>query len=486
MSGSHISELPDGWSHAPLGKIVEFTKRPRGLDTSGNVPFLPMALISEGGAEVREFETRRAPKSGTYFEEGDFLLARITPCFENGKQAIVRDVPGGFGLATTEVYPMRSPVVSAHFLALFFRWPSIHGELVRHMEGATGRMRLPIEALRDLSIPIPPRPEQDRIVDALGDRMAEIDGGVEALDQAEQALGRFHAAVLTATVTGRLTPPAGQGDSTNLISTILEERLASWERDQLAGFAEKGKVPKSDEWKKRYKPAAEPDPPNVPIPESWDWATVDQLATRVQYGTSAKTNEREDDGVPVLRMGNLNDGRLRLDSLKYLPADHPEFPGLLLQDGDVLFNRTNSPELVGKAAVFRGELEPCSFASYLIRVQLSEHYRPELLGYFLTSTLGRRWVRSVVSQQVGQANVNGTKLKHLTIPVPPLDAQAEICEVAEEQFRIIETARSGIAEARTEAKMLRDALLREAFVGRLIRQDPADEPAAELLGRVRA
>ncbi|MBU6326091.1 MAG: hypothetical protein KGQ89_00535, partial [Verrucomicrobia bacterium] len=87
------------------------------------------------------------------------------------------------------------------------------------------------------------------------------------------------------------------------------------------------------------------------LPVGWEWKSVGEMVDEMQYGTSAKTSE-DSTGVPVLRMGNIKDGSLVLDSLKYLPANHEEFPALLLQDGDILFNRTNSAELVGKSAVY--------------------------------------------------------------------------------------------------------------------------------------
>ena len=154
------------------------------------------------------------------------------------------------------------------------------------------------------------------------------------------------------------------------------------------------------------------------LPSGWSWATVEDVSDAIDYGTSAKTHEGPE-GVPVLRMGNIAGGQLQLDDLKFLPATHDEFPKLLLHSGDVLFNRTNSPELVGKTAVYSGHPTPCSFASYLLRIKLVG-YEPKLLSSYINSSHGRAWVASAVSQQVGQANVNSTKLKAFRIPVPPL------------------------------------------------------------------
>jgi type I restriction enzyme, S subunit len=122
-----------------------------------------------------------------------------------------------------------------------------------------------------------------------------------------------------------------------------------------------------------------------------------------------------------MRMGNIQNGQLVADSLKFLPMEHEEFPELLLKPGDLLFNRTNSFELVGKTAVYSGTPERCSFASYLIRVRFLGEILPEFVGYVINSVYGREWISSVVSQQVVQANVNGTKLKAFSVPLSSLE-----------------------------------------------------------------
>lgn len=326
------------------------------------------------------------------------------------------------------------------------------------------------KTVADLALPCPTPDEQERIVALLDARVAELGRGLGELSRAEVGIDLFRVAILAAVVSGKLGPSEGRGSAEASIEAVLAERRSHWEESQLEVFRARGKVPSDDAWKQKYKEPAAPTPwPGIELPDSWAWASVDQLALEVQYGSSAKTSE-DPTGIPVLRMGNLLGGRLDTEQLKFLPADHQEFPGLYLNEGDVLFNRTNSPELVGKAAVYKGDPGPCSFASYLIRVRLSRHYRPELLVYFLSSGLGRAWVRAVVSQQVGQANVNGTKLKHLTVPVPPVEAQAEICRLAEAQLLAISETVRTIAQARIEAEVLRKAILRRAVRGELVNE----------------
>ncbi|MCZ0936801.1 MAG: restriction endonuclease subunit S, partial [Gemmatimonadetes bacterium] len=189
----------------------------------------------------------------------------------------------------------------------------------------------------------------------------------------------------------------------------------------------------------------------------------------------------------VLRMGNIQDGMLNLDNLKYLPPDHPEFPRLLLTAGDLLFNRTNSAELVGKTAVYRGRPNPCSFASYLIRVRLLRPHLSQVVANALNGPHGRAWVASVVSQQVGQANVNGTKLRAFPFPLPPETEQEEIVRQSADAADSVTRSTEAInALLLHRAAALRQSILKRAFTGRLVSQDLADEPASVLLERIRA
>ena len=198
------------------------------------------------------------------------------------------------------------------------------------------------------------------------------------------------------------------------------------------------------------------------IPESWEWVTVDVIAAMVEYGISESMNEKGP-GVPILRIPNIVPGQLLFEKLKYLPFGHEKFPELLLQPGDVLFNRTNSPELVGKTAVYHeGDPKPCTFASYLIRVKPID-FDPDLLASFINSPFGEVWLSEVRSQQVGQANVNGTKLKELRIPLMPSMEQRKIAQKIrfyERKFQVL-TACTNKVEQNL-------AVLRESLLARII------------------
>jgi type I restriction enzyme S subunit len=339
-------------------------------------------------------------------------------------------------------------------------------------------------------IPLPPIAQQHRIVQKIEELFTELDAGVTTLRRVQAKLKRYRAAILKAAVEGTLTEAwrsehADVEPAPVLLQRILQERRSAWEQAELAKFARASKTPPKD-WQAKYKEPGTPSTGNLPqLPAGWCWATVEQVSHFARYGTSAKASDAAS-GVPVLRMGNIQQGALDLSDLKYLPATHQEFPDLVLERGDLLFNRTNSAELVGKSAVFKGSPDPCSYASYLIAVRMVTGCLPEFVNAFLNSVYGRSWVASVVSQQVGQANVNGTKLQALTIPLPPLAEQEQIVAEVERRLSVVAETEAQVEAELKRAERLRQSILNQAFAGKLVPQDPEDEPAGVLLERIRS
>jgi type I restriction enzyme S subunit len=181
-------------------------------------------------------------------------------------------------------------------------------------------------------------------------------------------------------------------------------------------------------------------------------------------------------------MGNIQEGELDLSRLKYTPASNVE--ALLLSEGDLLFNRTNSAELVGKTAIYRSRPAPCSFASYLVRLRI-HGCDAEFVNFWLNSPYAKAWVAEHKSQQVGQANLSAGKLRGMPIPIPPLSEQQEISRLLTEHFEIAGAGVRSSRRAESDSAALRQAVLKAGFEGRLVPQDPADEPAAVLLARLR-
>jgi type I restriction enzyme S subunit len=198
--------------------------------------------------------------------------------------------------------------------------------------------------------------------------------------------------------------------------------------------------------------------------KKWKWSTLGDLCTSVEYGSSAKS--KAENGIPVLRMGNIQDGRLDWKNLVFTD-DQEEIQKYLLKQNDVLFNRTNSPELVGKTAIYKSEM-PAIFAGYLIRIHRKDDLLDgDFLTYFLNSQIALDYGKTVVISSVNQANINGTKLKSYPIPAPSLTEQKTIVkkldELAQETHRLETIYRQKL----TALDDLKKSLLHQAFSGQL-------------------
>jgi type I restriction enzyme, S subunit len=196
----------------------------------------------------------------------------------------------------------------------------------------------------------------------------------------------------------------------------------------------------------------------------WRISPLGDVCERVEYGSSAKS--KKVGGMPVLRMGNIQNGKITWDNLVY-SDDKSEIQKYLLAHNDVLFNRTNSPELVGKTAIYKSEM-PAIFAGYLIRVVVrADTLDADYLNYFLNSETAFEYGKTVVTSSVHQANINGAKLKTYPIPVPPLLDQK--CIVGTLDALEAETAR---LQKNHYAKIqaltaLKDSLLHQGFSGNI-------------------
>jgi len=200
--------------------------------------------------------------------------------------------------------------------------------------------------------------------------------------------------------------------------------------------------------------------------KGWTELTLGDVTADIRYGTSEKAND-DPSGIPVFRMGNIQDGRLSLRDLKYLDLPKDEFERLKLGHGDILVNRTNSAELVGKCAVFD---EPGNYvyASYIIRVRLDlQRAEPRLVAAFINSPIGRQYMFEQRKQMTGQANVNSQKLKALPFRLPPLEEQRRIVAHLDGLQAKVDELKRLQSETQKELDALMPSILARAFAGEL-------------------
>lgn len=199
------------------------------------------------------------------------------------------------------------------------------------------------------------------------------------------------------------------------------------------------------------------------LPNGWEWARIGNISKIVEYGTSQKASE-QNIGIPVLRMNNILNGKIVLNNLKYVQTYIKDLPRLYLNKGDLLFNRTNSYELVGKTAVFNEE-SAFTFASYLIRISLCNDYIDcNYLNIVMNSESYRtKQIEPGIIQQNGQANFNGTKLKNTLVPIPPLNEQKRIIEKVNQFMSLCDKLEKYLEQSKQESDNLMKAVLQEAF-----------------------
>jgi len=240
------------------------------------------AVEPEGGGILRpEVATYGEVKKGyTAFVPGDVIMAKITPCMENGKTCVVPALPGAACFGSTEFHVLRAePGIEVRWIANFLLQHSTRHLAQRQMMGGVGQMRVPCAFLETLKLPLPPTIEQRRILDDTDELLSDLDAAVAALERVQVKLKHYRAAVLKAAVEGSLTaewrekhPPTEP--ATALLTRILAERRRRWEETQVRKFKDAGKEPHKD-WKAKYKEPVAPDITNLPnLPEGWCWGTA--------------------------------------------------------------------------------------------------------------------------------------------------------------------------------------------------------------------
>lgn len=481
-----MSGLPKGWASANLNEacclLTDGTHHSPTNLAKGDFKYVTAKNIRPWGLDLTDITYVDAETHSAIFKRAPVRKGDVLYIKDGATTGLAVTNPSDepFSLlSSVALLRPKKELLDNEFLKHWLNCPTTFETMIGRMSGSAIR-RLTLTTIGSQEIEIPPIPEQRRIVAKLDALDVRAKRARADLDRIPALVARTKQAILAQAFRGELTADwrigalavaTSHDDAANSVESKRREGWRIWAEEQ--GSKRAYKSAQSWDWK-----------PEFELPAGWHWFSVDQLCAASQYGSSSKTDE-DQSGIPVLRMGNIQDGALDFSNLKFLPAEHDEFPELLLKAGDVLFNRTNSAELVGKTAVFNGYSKPCSFASYLIRLRAAA-YAPKLLSAYINSNTGRTWVGSVVSQQVGQANVNGTKLAGLAVPFMPEKEQAEILRRIEFAFQKIDRVAADAASASKLLARLDQAILTKAFRGELVPQDPEDEPAAALLERIKA
>jgi len=480
-------ELPEGWIWTKIGEIAETTSggtpsRKHPEYYQGNIPWIKSGELNDKFILVAEepiSEEGLRNSSAKIFPRDTLLIAMYGATI--GKTGIL-GIDAATNQAICAILPFNN-IFTPKF-ALYWLQSQRQNLIKQGFGGAQPNINQGV--IYNLSFPLSPLPEQQRIVSAIEERFTILDAVATALRQNKQKLKLARVSVLKHAVEGKLTEkwraehPATESGS-DLLERILAERRAKWETEQLA----KGKDPR----KLRYEEPAGPDVSGLSeLPREWCWVTFAQVASS-QNGRSFPSSEYTNRGVKLLRPGNLfADGMVKWTeaNTKCMPEIWAERnPDLIVRGTELVINLTAQSlkdEFLGRVCI-TSEGEYCLLNQRIARITpLGEINRIYTL-YMLKSSTFRRFVDSLNTGSLIQ-HMFTSQLVDFRFPLPPLAEQEQIVAEVERRLSVIEQAEAAIETSLKRIERARQSILERAFSGRLVPQDPHDEPASVLLERI--
>ncbi len=467
-----MKEVPRGWVECKIGEISTIPLQRIPADDEV-FPYIDISSINRETKQIENPEKilgSNAPSRARKVVQANDILVSMTRPNLNAVAFVDKEYDGT--IASTGFDVIRCNGVNPKLIYYLVRTDRFVNEMTAMVKGAL-YPAVSSKDIRSFQFPLPPLPEQKRIADKLDALMARIESCKARLDAIPETMERFRQMVLDMAITGRLTEDwreehKGMESVDCAIESLKESRLKNADTN-----VKKMKIEAT------YSTTEEGD--NDLLPETWKYAFLGKLCESFEYGSSNKS--QKSGKVPVLRMGNLQNGHITWDDLVYT-SNSEEIRKYRLKKNTVLFNRTNSPELVGKTAIYLGEQEAV-FAGYLIRINSFEILDSHYLNYALNSDYAREYCRSVKSDAVSQSNINAQKLARFEIPLPPKVEQEEIVRRIERLFKACDQVFEQYKAANGSVVGLSQTVLSKAFRGALVPQNPADEPAEKLLERIK-
>lgn len=483
-----MSATPNGWEKISFRQILNRTlgggtpSRSVGAYFQGTIPWFTVKdLKSQYPNKAEEYITKEAiENSSTNLVPAETLI--VATRISLGKA----------------IRPRVDCAINQDLKALFFvdginpdfilHWFSANERLIKERGSGTTVQGIRLEALNSLPLLLPPSEEQTRIVEKLQELLPQLDAGMAELQAAQKKLTQYRQSLLKAAVEGQLTAnwrkrnvPAEDG--AQLLERILSERRARWEAKQLAKFNSQGKKPPKG-WQDKYPEPARPDTANLPeLPEGWVWATVDEIS-EVHSGSTPKGVENKSTELgetPWFRVGDMNStgneteltrSRINLTEeatltlgLKKLPRNTIVFP----KRGGAI--ATNKKRLLNR---------PSCIDLNMMGIVSNEALQDWVWAWFQTISLKSLSDGSNVPQ------INNPDITNLPIPIPPLGEQKEALKNIYDLSRENISLSDELHRSHLRASKQRQNILRAAFAGELVPQDPNDEPASELLARIAA
>ena len=508
MSDSVEVKLPKTWVITSISEVTEVNPKfdKSSLDDDVEVSFVPMPAVEAASGVIDVTTIRKfgdVKKGYTGFLEGDVLFAKITPCMENGKMAVVPALKNNVGFGSTEFHVLRSyRGVSQKYIYYFVASKRVRYDAEHNMAGAVGQKRVTTMYLSGREIPVPPTNEQHRIVTKIETLFSELDKGIESLKTAREQLKVYHQALLKHAFEGKLTAQWREQNRDKLetpeqlLARIKQERQARYQQ-QLKDWqvavkvweknGKEGKKPGKPSQHKELPPITEDEIALLPVlPSSWGYARLAEIS-KIGSGMSVSKDRKLSDPVDVayLRVANVQRGELVLEEIKRMPIEKQALPELALEKWDILFNEGGDRDKLGRGWIWEGQVEPCITQNHVFRS--SPYFASEFHSKFIShwgNTFGKDYFEKGGKQTTNLASINKTVLSMFPVPLPSIEEQEMVIRALDDSMSLIGSLEAEVESSIAKCETLRQSILKKAFSGQLVPQDANDEPASALLARI--
>jgi type I restriction enzyme, S subunit len=469
-------DLPQGWLEAPLADVCEPVSQrgpSRERETFRYVDLSALDNKAKRIAQANSVPISDAPsRAKQVIAKGDVLFSTVRVYLENIAQ-VPEELDGE--IASTAFCVLR-PSKGLDPKYLYYFVTSRHFvQAVNALQRGNSPPSVQEGDVRGQRTPLAPLPEQRRIASRIEELFSEIEAGERALERVQKLVGRYRQSVLKAAVTGELTQRRSAVESPERrLADILEARGQLWRED-----GQSGRYPEPTSLSSSL------DLPTLPV--GWLWASMDQIGLVSGGVTKNRGRAERELQRPYLRVANVYANRLSLDEVHEIGVSTAELPRITLKTGDLLVVEGNgSVDQIGRVALWDGSIPGCVHQNHIIKVRCTAPLPAWFVLVWCLSPMGRQYIERVASSSSGLHTLSISKIQSLPVPVPP----AGDLERIRNEFERMDVATASVLAAvggeSRRASALRQAVLKAAFSGQLVPQDPNDEPASALLTRLAA
>lgn len=500
------NQLPNGWGTCNLFELLtDIRKIERDSDKNTQIEYVDISAIDNQRniiSYTKTFSLKDAPsRAKQVINTGDVLFSLVRPYLKN-----IAAVPSRLNnqVASTGFCVLR-PSCGLNEKFLFFK--VVTGDFINLVSGKQYGVSYPAvkeEQIKTQLIDLPPLNEQKRIVAKIEELFSELDNGIIALKTAREQLKVYRHAILKHAFEGKLTAKWREENADKLETP--EQLLVRIQQERNAHYHQQLEEWKAavKEWERKEHVGKKPSKPTLPkkseldiesaseylgeLPFGWRWLRLSDLLKNSPQNGLYKPVTDYGSGYQIIRIDNFYDGLvLDIGKLKRLRLSEDEVKTYGLNIGDLVVNRVNSIEYLGKSALMRKLDESTVFESNIMRCSLVDGgISKEFITLFLNSKLGRQELCKNAKHAVNQASINQTDVGNAFVPICSVEEQTYIERKVGNRIDSIEHVTFEIEQQLLKAETLRQSILKKAFSGQLVPQDPNDEPASELLKRIRA